>query len=446
MITKNQELEVEIVGYTSEGYGVARHEGFVIFVPFAIVSEIVKVHIIKTTKSYAVGKIIEITKPSEERRVPLCLVYGKCGGCALQHISYEGALKIKKTIVEDALRKIGGFNDIIIQDCVPSNKEYDYRNKAAFPLFVNEEGKLEICMFRNLSHNPVYINDCSISDNLIDKISKIFKDFANVNYELKDLKRMRYLVLRVIDNKVLMVIVSDKEVKNVTNLYLTIQEKANLEPGSLGIYYCKKSKDNNVILEGEIKHLLGIENIKTKINNIFVEISPLSFFQVNIDIMNKIYAKVIQNIDKNEVVIDAYSGAGLLSSLIAQKAKQVYGIEIVLDATKNANELKTMNKIANLININGDASVEVPKLINNIKENFTVVLDPPRKGADEKVLNSIILSKPSKIIYVSCNPASLARDLKILCDGGYELKEVCPFDMFPQTAHVETFVRLEKRR
>jgi len=443
MIEKNQELEVEIESYASEGQGVARHNGFVIFVPMAIVGEVIKVHIIKVTKSYAVGKIIDIVKPSKARCNPKCLVFGKCGGCSLQHVTYEETVNIKKQIVEDAFIKIAGLNNICVNDVVKSENIYNYRNKSAFPLCVVND-KLEVCMYRTSSHNPVVIGNCAISYDIINKCAEIFKNYANKNFKVSELVNFRHLVIRVIENKLLITIVSDKPLKNVTSLYFGLLTKLNLSEGSLGLFWCKKSLDNNVILEGTIKHLLGVNQINAEILGVNVSVSPLSFFQVNFDIMNLIYQKVQNSISNNEVVVDAYSGAGLMSALIAKKAKHVYGIEIVEDATKNANTLKEVNQISNLTNINGDMNIELPRLLSKIKKIDVLVVDPPRKGIDNSVLETIMRMSPSKIIYVSCNPATLARDVKLLLEK-YTVKEIQPYDMFPQTSHVETFVVLEKK-
>ncbi|MBR2909182.1 MAG: 23S rRNA (uracil(1939)-C(5))-methyltransferase RlmD [Clostridia bacterium] len=444
MLVKNQEIDVVIESVGSDAQGIARVDGFVVFVPFAIKGETVKVHIIKTTKNYAVGKIIALIKPSKERVNVPCPVYGKCGGCALQHCSYQEALKVKKQIVKDAIHKIGGFYDQEVNDVVGSNYCYGYRNKASFPLFVNNDGDLEVCMFRGLSHDPIYINDCHITMTHINIIAEIFKNFVNKVYSLEQKNKLKHLVVRYIDGKALVTIVSQEKPIKFDNLFDLMMKALGINENMLGLFWCKKSKDNNVILEGEITHLLGIRNILTEFMGISVEVSPLSFFQINIDIMQKIYKEVVQGVKEGQVVVDAYSGAGLLSALISKKAKSVYGIEIVPEATKNANSLKKQNNIDNLVNINGDVSQELPKLVEKIGKDFTLVLDPPRKGVDERVINTILGVLPKNILYVSCNPASLARDLKMICKGGYKIEEIIPFDMFPQTAHIESFVKLSK--
>ena len=444
MMEKNQELEVEIVSYGSEGQGVARIDNFVVFVPMTIVGEVVKIHIIKVAKNYAIGKVVEIIKPSKFRCDKKCSVYGKCGGCSLQHIDYKKTLDIKKQIVEDAMSKIANLTNFNVKNVVASENSYNYRNKSAFPLFVNE-GKLEVCMYRNLSHDHIFVENCPISNKYINKVAEIFKSFANESFREKELYSLKYLVVRVVDNKILVTIVSDIPIKNVNALYYDIKTNLNLEDDGLGLFWCKKSQDNNVILEGTLKHLLGIKNITTNILGVNVEISPLSFFQVNFDIMTKIYSKVQNYISDTDVVVDAYSGAGLMSALIAQKAKVVYGIEIVPEATKNADWLKHKNKINNLENINGDMTIELPKLVGKLNNNIDVmVVDPPRKGMEINVVNTIINVCPEKIIYISCNPATLARDVKLLSDK-YNVVEIEPYDMFPQTSHIETFAVLRKK-
>lgn len=441
MIEKNQEFEVEICGYASEGQAVARKDGFVIFVPFALDKEIVKIHIIKVAKSFAVGKIIEIVKPAKERVVAKCQHFGKCGGCALQHMKYDAQLQMKKQIVYDSLRKIGGFGDVEVQDVVCSEKEFFYRNKSAFPLVVDEDNNLRISMFRELSHNPVFVDECPITNEENMKIAFAFQDIANSFFnQIKN--QFLHLVVRTINGKSLVVVVTRKHIKNAKIMFDALKNRLNVDETSLGLFECVKKKENNVILDGDLVHLDGIENINFEIMNTKVSVSPMSFFQVNFEVMQMIYEKV-NSLVQSEIVVDAYSGAGLMSAILSKSAKKVYAIEIVKDATLDADRLKEKNKIQNLENINGDTSLILPVLQKNFDE-YTLVLDPPRKGLDESVAKTICSSLPSKIVYVSCNPATLARDLKLICDGNYEIDEVVPFDMFPQTSHIETLVCLTK--
>lgn len=441
MITKNQELEVEISGYGSDGQGVARHNGFVIFVPFALLNEIVKVHIIKVTKSYAVGKLLEVVKPSKERVKPVCPYFTKCGGCNNQNLCYDSQLKFKRQVVCDALSKIGGFENIDISETIPSENEYYYRNKSAFPLEVDKNGTLQVGMFKTLSHNMVYIDECPITDNQNMKIAKAFKEAVNT-FSNQTKHYFKHLVIRTIDGQSLVTIVSTKHIKNAKIIFDALKNKLEMTEENFGLFECIKTTNNNVILDGKLVHLFGLKNISADILGINVSVSPLSFFQVNLSVMKKIYENV-NKLVSSKTVIDAYSGAGLMSAILSKTAKQVYGVEIVEDATKDANKLKEINKIENLENINGDASVVLPKLAKELKD-FTLVLDPPRKGIDSKVVSCICESLPTQIVYVSCNPATLARDLKEICKAGYEIKMAVPYDMFPQTSNVETLAYLVK--
>ena len=441
MIEKNQELEVEISGVASEGQGIARINGFVIFVPFAMEGEVVKIHIIKVTKSFAVGKIMEIVKPAKERVEPICPHFYKCGGCSLQHMSKNAQLSFKKQVVKDALRKLGGFNDVEVDDVIASDSQTEYRNKSAFPLVVGEDSKLHVCMFKELSHNPIFIDECPITNSENMRIAFAFEEIANSFYN-NSKNDFLHLVIRTIDGKSLVTIVTKKHIKNANIMFEALNNTLKLDENCLGLFECIKKTDNNVILEGEAIHLFGLKSIDFEIMGIKASVSPLSFFQVNINVMRKIYSHV-NDLVSGEIVVDAYSGTGLMSAILSQSAKQVYGIEIVEDATKDANRLKKLNGITNLENINGDTSVVLPKLQKELMK-YTLVLDPPRKGVDESVARCICDSKPDRVVYVSCNPATLARDLKLICAGGYEILSVKPYDMFPQTAHVETVVELRK--
>ena len=440
MITKNQEFDVEITGYSSDGQGVARKDGFVIFVPFVATGELVKVHIIKVTKSYAVGKVVEIVKSSEHRVLSKCEHFQKCGGCSIQHMCYKAQLDLKKQSVNDTLAKIGGFdNKGLVQEIVASENQYFYRNKSAFPLFISQEQKLEICMFKGLSHDPIFIKQCPITYEQNMRVAFAFRDAVNKFFnEAKHF--MKYLVIRSLENKILVTIVTTKHIKNAKVLYDAIKNDLNLDEKQFGLFECIKQKDNNVILEGKLNHLCGTYNIEIEIMNTKISISPMSFFQVNFEVMQKIY-EYVSTLIQSEIVVDCYSGAGLMSAILTKSAKQVYGIEIVEDATKDANILKEKNGIRNLENINGDARVILPQLQKKL-DKFSLVIDPPRKGVSEEVINSILQSKPQNIVYVSCNPATLARDLKALCQSVYQIESVKAFDMFPQTSHVETVAHL----
>lgn len=431
-MNKNDEYVVEIKGYTSEGAGVARVDGFVVFVPFATKGEKVKIHIIKVSKTFAVGKIVEILEKSPKRVEPACPYFKRCGGCQLEHVSYNSALEIKRQIVIDALDKIGGFKNLDVKNAVKSDKIYNYRNKSAFPVALNGDAP-SICMYKNLSHEPIFIKECLLSSELINRAI----DVLNSNLE----SEAKFVVLREIENNLLLTIVASRKPSKLDNIIKGLA-KLGFGQDNLGIYWCKKNLDNNVILEGEITHLYGREKIEYNFLGIDVEISPLSFFQVNLSVMQKLYVEAVKNFNKDDVVVDCYSGAGLMSCLIAKKVKKVYAIEIVKEATIDADKTKAKNNISNLENINGDTCQVLPRLAKNLRD-FSVVLDPPRKGLDKRVVETLLSVEPKKIVYISCEPSSLARDLRMLAEK-YKIESVQPFDMFPQTQHIETLVVLNK--
>ncbi len=436
---KNEEYIVEIVGYTSDGQGVARENGFVIFVPFAVLGEKVKVHIIKVNKSFAVGKIVEILTPSKSRIEPPCPYFKKCGGCDFQHISYLKTLEIKKQIVSETLAKIGGFQNINVKNPIKSDKFYNYRNKSAYPI-VFENGMSHVAMFKILSHDAVEISSCLLAEKSINLCASVFNDYMKT---LKDeqKKSLRFLVVRSLAGGTLVTVVGDKFF-DISPLYSLLCE--SLHESKVGLFFSKKDIDNNVILEGDIRHIAGIKQIDANFMGIDVSLSPLSFFQINEEVFRQLYEKVAEQFSSEEIVVDAYSGAGLMSALIAKKVKKVYAIEIIKDATKDANKLKEKNGISNLVNINGDAKDELKKLVREIGSEFSLVLDPPRKGVHKDVIDCVLKTKPKKIVYVSCSVSSLARDLKLLSEG-YEIDEIQPFDMFPQTHHVECVAILHKK-
>lgn len=441
-MNKNDVIELLITSYNSEAQGVGRHEGMVVFVPFALVGEFVQVTIIKVTKNYMVGKVIKILKPSKERVEPKCSYYNKCGGCALQHASYFESLRVKEEIVRSALTRIGGFTDINVNPTIGCDNQYEYRNKSAFPVVAGPDGRLQLAMYRVLSHDPVFINSCPITKKIMINAANTFINYANESF-IGEKTQIRHIVMRFVDKKLLFVVVTMKRL-TLDGLFDRLCDSTGLTKDDVGLFECIKSVDNNVILEGKMVHVAGIESILSSNLGIDFSISPNSFYQVNDEIMRKIYQKAASEFGKDDVVIDAYSGAGLLSALLSKKVKKVIGIEIVKEATADANKVKQANHISNLENINGDVKSVLPNVVKKL-DHFSLVIDPPRKGVDAEVLKAIGEAGPSKIVYISCNPASLSRDLKVLSQYGYKASFVQPYDMFPETQHVETLAVLIRK-
>lgn len=448
MIKKNDILTLDIIDMGVNGEGIAKHENVVIFVPFALVGEKVKAQIINTKSSFYVAKLVEVVSESPVRVTPPCPVFRKCGGCSLQHLKYEKQLEFKTNLVKNNLKRIGGIETAVLP-CIASDVQYAYRNKIQMPVGANGGGFV-IGMFANYSHRIVPTNVCLLQDSETNKIIQIVNEFMSENnisgYNEQTGKGVvRHIVARTLNNQILIVLViNGKNVKNIEKLI----EKLNKNYENFGLYLNTNLKQTNVILGEEFKHVHGLNSLKNTEYGISYEILPQSFMQVNSFIKTKIYEKVFEIINQNDfdVVIDAYSGAGLLSAMMAKVAKQVIGIEIVQPAVECANLLAKHNNLTNMVNICGDCAVELPKVILKLENKKScVVLDPPRKGCDKIVLESIKNSNPDFIIYISCNPATLARDLKILTENSqFSINFVQPYDMFPQTPHVETVVCLKK--
>ena len=432
---KNDIIQLDVIDAGANGEGIAKVDNFVIFVPFALQGEKILAKLLKVNKNFAYAKIEKIITPSPERVEPRCPVFGKCGGCNLQHTTYENQLKIKKIIVQNTLRKML-HTPFEVQDTIGSCLQYGYRNKMQFP--INKDG---IGMYAQNSHRLIPLTDCPISQQINSKLISLMQQYINrsgisLYNEETGQGILRNVLVRVKSDSYMITIVCNGEPTKIQILVDLLSN--NIE--NFGLYYNINKKRNNTILTDEFVHVAGIKEQECTDFGINYTLLPLSFAQVNDCIQNEIYQKIL-SIVGNNIVIDAYSGAGLLSAIISTKAKHVYGIEIIQQATDNANALKEKNNIQNLTNINGDCAIELPKLISTLQDPI-VVLDPPRKGCDIRVLEALIQNAPSKIIYVSCNPASLARDLQTL-EQYYDITLVQPYDMFPQTKHVETLVVLE---
>ena len=446
-MNKNDKVNLTIQNYGCNAEGVAKHNGETVFVPYSLVSENIDATIIKANSKFSIAKIDSITNKSHERCSAPCPYYTKCGGCQLQHTNYENGLKIKTQILQNAITNIAKI-DYQVPILIASENMYHYRNKIAMP--INPKTR-KLGMYRLNSHKIVDIENCILQKEnikvLIETINQYLKQTKNTIYDDETKKGLlKSIVARDINNCVLITIVINGDDLNDKQLLIKLLSQ---KFDKLGINLNINKLNNNVIMSNVFKHIYGIAEIEMCDFGIDYTINNASFLQVNDGIKKLMYKKIFVE-TKNDIVIDAYSGAGLLSAMISTHAKQVFGIEIVPQATELANQLKAKNNIKNLININGDCAVELPKLLDKLKnkesDNITIVLDPPRKGCDKKVLDAILLSSPTKIVYMSCDPSTLARDLHILLENStYEIKYIQPYDMFPQTKHIETIAVIEKR-
>ena len=423
---------MKIVDLGINGEGVGRENGKVYFVKNALPEENVEIEILKENKNFSFGKVLKTNKKSGDRVAPLCPYFGVCGGCQIQHMKYEKQLEFKRDLVKNTLKKVGGI-ETQVEETFPSKKTYNYRNKSIFQIF-GEKGKNAFGMFKEKSNDGIKVENCRIANEVSNKVLKLAQDFFGKDAYDENLMQ---LVIRVKDDVPLITIVVKNE--NVKKLVWFVEELKNqFKTFSLNLNVCSKTGSKSV-------NVYGQETLKFQDFGIEQTISSGSFLQVNDDVKQGLYNAVIEQVNENEIVIDGYCGAGLLSALLSKKAKYVYGIESFEGAVKSAQKLISDNQINNVSFICGKCESEIPNILPNIEEDFTIVIDPPRKGCDIKVLSSILDVKPSKVIYVSCNPITLAKDLKVLTKDVYKVEKVKPFDMFPETCDVETLVVLTKK-
>lgn len=442
MIKKNDIIDVEIIdmGYNMEG--IAKHDGVVLFVPFAIIGEKVRVKVINTKQRAYICKIVDILTPSQFRTKPVCPYFAKCGGCQSQHIDYNYSLSLKRDMVQQNIMHIAKQN-IAVSDCVGSKNQFEYRNKLALPV---DPVTRMVGMYKEYSHTVLPIIDCAIQENWAKDYISVINDFlAKTNCSIYDECTgkgvVRHIVGRHYDGKYLFtLVVNGDSLPKVDVLIGLLQNKFS----DFGLNINVNKQKTNVIMTNNFVHVYGRTDIDICENGINYSINNASFFQVNNYIKSQIYQKVFDNIGDG-IVVDAYSGAGLLTAMCSKKCKFAYGIEIVDEATKSADNLAKSNAITNMKNICGDSVTELPRLLSSLDENITLILDPPRKGCDIKVMEAIAKSRPNKIIYISCNPSTLSRDIYNLTNltSDYNLESVTPYDMFPNTKHVETVAILQ---
>lgn len=446
---KNEEFIVDIIDNGFQGEGIAKIDNFTVFIQGAIKGERVRILILKVLSSHAFGKIIEFIKKSDYRVVVDCKTYKRCGGCNLRHIEYDETLKIKKNMVQNLVNK-NLKNKLEVQDVLGVEKPYHYRNKAQYPVGQNKEGKPIIGVFANRTHEIIEIEKCLIQDEKTEEIAKyIVNYFAQNSISVYNEKTGKGLVRHIVTkigkktNEIMIIIViNGKEIPNEADLVKTITNKF---PNVKTIVKNINEKNTNVILEKENINLYGNGYIEDILGNLRFKISPLSFYQVNSVQAEKLYKIGVESADitNKDIVFDLYCGIGTISLFMAKYAKKVYGVEIVEEAIKDAKENAKINNIENTEFIAGDAQkvlddlINVKKIIPNI-----IMLDPPRKGLDKTSIQNILKISPKKIIYISCNPATLIRDLKEL-EETYEVKSITPVDMFPYTSHVECVAVLE---
>ena len=442
-IQKNQEYIVEIIDNGYEGEGIAKIDNFTIFIPGAIKGEKIKILIVKVLSSHAFGKILEIIKKSEKRKEVDCLTYKRCGGCNLRHIEYEETLKIKQDVVQNLVNKILK-NKIKVQETVGMKNPFHYRNKAQYPLGINNKGEPIIGVFANRTHEVIPIEKCLIQNPQSEQIAKYILNFIKENkisiYNENTRKGLfRHIVIKIgiRTGQIMCILVVNGE--NILKEEQLINELITKFPQIKTIVKNVNMKNTNVILGQRNINVYGNGYIEDILGKYTFKISPLSFYQVNPIQAEKLYNLGVEmaQISKDDTVFDLYCGIGTISLFIAKYAKKVYGIEIVKEAIDAAKENAKINNVDNTEFYAGDVEVVLDELINKNKVKADIVMfDPPRKGLDKKSINNILQIKPKKLVYISCNPATLIRDLKMF-EEQYEIKTIIPVDMFPWTSHIE---------
>ena len=455
LIEKNKEYILDIVSQGYEGEGIAKiNDTFTVFIEGALKGERVNVRIVKSKKSFAYGKLLEVIEPSLERCEAKCSIHKRCGGCKLQYSTYKEQLNFKFERVKDCITKIGKLDESIVQFPLGMDEPWRYRNKVQLPIgMVN--GELKIGFFAPRSHEIIDMEPCLIQDEIADKVVGITRTWIkknnikpyNIDGKYDETGILRHIMIRrgFTTNEVMVVLVTNgSKLPNKDEFISLITENI---PGIKSIVQNINSKPTNVILGQECITLWGESTISDYIGEFKFNISPLSFFQVNPVQTEVLYNKALEyaGLTGDETVFDAYCGTGTITLFLSQKAKKVYGVEIIPQAIENANINAKENNVNNVEFFVGESEVVIPDLINKGIKADVVVVDPPRKGCDVKLLNAITNIDAKKIVYVSCDPSTLARDLAILEGNGYKTVRVQPVDMFPHTAHIETCVLLQRR-
>ncbi|MGK0466183.1 23S rRNA (uracil(1939)-C(5))-methyltransferase RlmD [Clostridium sp.] len=442
-------MNIENMGYQGEGVG--KIDNFTVFVAGAVLGEKVKIKIVKVSKNFAFGKLLEVIEVSPSRVEPVCSIYKSCGGCNIQHIDYNAQLDFKTNRVKEAISRIGKLEAVVIHPSLGMENPYNYRNKVQLPVS-NKNGEVCIGFYAERSHDIVNMETCYIQDKVADVVVKLTRQWMS-EYNIQSYNEvtqkgsLRHIMIRKGSKtgEIMVVLVTNgKEILHSAEFIAIMTKKIQ---GIVSIVQNINSEKTNVILGARSVTLWGKDAITDYIGEFKFQVSPLSFFQVNSLQTETLYSKALEyaNLSGGEVVLDAYCGTGTISLFLSKKAKKVYGVEIVQEAIENAKMNASENDIHNTDFLVGEAEKIIPKLIRDGVQADVVVVDPPRKGCDKILLEAISNMGPKTIVYVSCDPGTLARDLGILDELGYKTLEIQPVDMFPQTAHVECVARIERK-
>lgn len=442
---KDDLVTIKIEDMSAEGSGIGKVDGYTLFVKDAVIGDVVEAKIMKMKKNYGFARLMQIREASPDRVDPRCPIARQCGGCQIQAMAYEAQLKFKERLIENHLRRIGGFEEIPMEPIVGMEEPYRYRNKAQFPIGQDREGNLIAGFYAGRTHSIISVDDCllGVEENkeILQEVLDFMKEEGISAYDENTGKGLvRHVLIRYgffTQEIMVCVVINGKKLPRAQKLVEQLRKIRGMTSITVNI----NEERTNVILGECVELLWGQRYITDTIGGISYQISPLSFYQVNPRQTEKLYRLALEyaGLTGKETVWDLYCGIGTISLFLAQKAKQVYGVEIVPDAVKDAKNNAKRNGIENAEFYVGKAEEVLPEKYEKegVKADV-IVVDPPRKGCDERLLDTIVKMQPEKVVYVSCDSATLARDLKWLCERGYEVKRVRGVDQFGQTVHVET--------
>ena len=462
MVEKNKRYIIEITDISSDGNGVGNKDGFAVFVPMTAIGDVCEVLIVKVLSHYAIGRLMEIKTPSPDRVKPECGSYKRCGGCHLQHIDYAAQLRIKKNFVDSAMQRIGGFADFACDEILGMESPKRYRNKCVYPIGTDKAGGIISGFYARRSHDIIEVGDCILGGEINERINAAVLSYMRENNVLPyDEKTHTGLVRRTFIRTSgttggagnldmltggltqIMVVISING-DTIPRRERLIKRLRAVSEDIVSIYININKEKNNTVLGRDNKLIYGKAAISDTLCGIRFEISPQSFYQVNPYMTERLYDKALEyaEITPGDTVLDVYCGIGTISLAAAARAKKAVGIEIVRQAIENAKENAKNNGIENAEFFADSAENAVPNLIESGMRPDIVILDPPRKGSDEKTLGAIAAAAPKRIVYVSCNPSTLARDTKYLSTLGFAPVRATAVDMFPHTCHVEAIICL----
>lgn len=460
---KNDMVVVTIEDIGINGEGIGKVDGYTLFIKDAVIGDKIEAKITKAKKNYGYARLMKVLEPSHNRVEAKCLVARQCGGCQIQELSYEKQLSFKDKKVRDNLKRIGGFSpeelDEVMEPICGMEEPFYYRNKAQFPFGTDKEGHIVTGFYAGRTHQIIQNTECALGVKQNKEILEMIVDFMNTHHittydETTGKGLLRHVLIRYgfrTGEIMVCLVINGDSIPNSEKLVDSLCQILGMTSITLNV----NRERTNVILGREVKVLWGQGYITDYIGNIRYQISPLSFYQVNPVQTENLYRLALEyaGLHGNEIVWDLYCGIGTISLFLAQKAKQVYGVEIIPQAIEDAKKNAALNEIENAEFFVGKAEEVLPQYYENYKQEHggekayadVIVVDPPRKGCDETLLATMVQMQPERIVYVSCDSATLARDLKYLCENGYELKKVRAVDMFPNTVHVETVVKLVRK-